>query len=238
MIDTHCHLLPNLDDGPSSDLESVRLGRQLATEGVHVVLCTPHFSPEYPTTVESAERRLHALQSAFVSLGVRLELRLAAEISPRVLLSLDLSELQRRSVGGRFVLVEVEPDTTFEFVELALERLAEHGLFPVLAHPERSPAVHRSTERLEALRARGGLVQVVAPSLAGTWGPEVRLAAWDLVDGGVADLIASDAHHARKRLVLGAIAQMVADRHGDERRRELFEVTPRRLLDGVSATAR
>ena len=58
MIDTHCHLLPAIDDGPPSTRESLELARQLVDTGVRMVVCTPHFSRRFPTDhAETRDRR-------------------------------------------------------------------------------------------------------------------------------------------------------------------------------------
>ena len=42
MIDWHCHILPELDDGASSIEESLAMARLLAAAGYTHVCCTPH----------------------------------------------------------------------------------------------------------------------------------------------------------------------------------------------------
>ncbi|MDQ5820208.1 MAG: hypothetical protein M3540_02075, partial [Actinomycetota bacterium] len=84
---------------------------------------------------------------------------------------------------------------------------------------------------LDEAKAAGALVQVVAPSLSGRWGNDVWTAAWGLVENGVADLVASDAHRASATSPqLASVAALIESRCGVERRRELTELAPRRLL--------
>ena len=52
-----------------------------------------------------------------------------------------MEELLPRSIDGRFLLVELEPDTPAAFLETAVARLAGEQLSPVFAHPERCPSV-------------------------------------------------------------------------------------------------
>lgn len=42
-IDIHCHILPGLDDGPSTIEESLKMAKMYASQGVHHVIATPHF---------------------------------------------------------------------------------------------------------------------------------------------------------------------------------------------------
>ena len=82
------------------------------------------------------------------------------------------------------------------------ERLAEHieatGLVPVIAHPERSEAVLDDPGLATAMHERGWVLQVNATSLVGYHGPEIETAAWRLIEGGQAGLVASDGHRKRQ----------------------------------------
>jgi protein-tyrosine phosphatase len=194
VIDTHCHLLPGLDDGPRTMGESVDLARALANAGVHAVVCTPHYSRLYPTRHSDASATLEHLRDELQQAGITLATTLAAEVSPALALTTSLDELQERSIGGRFLLVELEPDTPPSFPSVLLERLAEGRLAPLLAHPERCRSVQRDPAVLDQARAAGSLVQIVASSLVGRWGRGTARAAWSLLESGRVDLVASDAH--------------------------------------------
>ncbi|MGH7900572.1 MAG: CpsB/CapC family capsule biosynthesis tyrosine phosphatase, partial [Thermodesulfobacteriota bacterium] len=43
MIDIHCHLLPNVDDGPSSWGESLEMARIASQDGIQTAVTTPHW---------------------------------------------------------------------------------------------------------------------------------------------------------------------------------------------------
>jgi protein-tyrosine phosphatase len=232
LIDTHCHLLPGLDDGPPTTREALELARALVADGIERVLCTPHYSRLWAPAPERAAERLVELRAALQAEGVPLDLELAAEVSPAFAVSATFDELRRRSIGSRYVLVEVQPDTPLGFFAIAADRLESEGIRPVFAHPERSRALQRHPAALDAVRARGGLVQVVAPSLLGRWGAGTARAGWSLLDHGRADLLASDAHGAgRRRPHLGEAAALVTERLGDALRTQLVVRHPSALLD-------
>jgi protein-tyrosine phosphatase len=237
VIDTHCHLLPALDDGPP-DLEgAVALARQLVAAGITTVLCTPHFSRRYPTTAAAARTRLVELRGELFERGVWLRLRLAAELSPGFVAEQPGDELVARSIGG-FLLVELEPATPVGFLETALERLAADGLRPVFAHPERCAAARNQPRLLEEARATGALVQVVASSLTGRFGDEVETAAWRLLTAGGVDLLASDAHRFRsKGSHFEQAVSLVSQRLGVEALRELTEHGPARVVGSTARAA-
>jgi protein-tyrosine phosphatase len=233
VIDTHCHLLAGVDDGPRTDAEALRLARRLVAEGVTTVLCTPHFSDQFTTPVLVARQRHERLRSEFGLVGIELETHLAAELSVARALSSPPSRLRVRSFGGRYLLVELVRDTPRAAVREVCARLEFLDLVPVLAHPERCAAVQANPELLDEAKAAGALVQVVAPSLSGRFGNDIWTSAWHLVESGVADLVASDAHRVSANSPqLAAVASLIETRCGVKRRRELTELTPRTLLDG------
>jgi protein-tyrosine phosphatase len=230
VIDTHCHLLPQLDDGPASEEEAVALARGLARLGVFAVVCTPHYSRRFPTSHEVAREQLHRLEHRLRAAGLSIALSLAAEISPGYAVSQPGEELKQRSLGGRFVLVELLPDTPAVFLETALEHLLPLDLKPVFAHPERCAALQSAPRLLGDARAGGALVQIVASSLAGRWGSRIALSAWDLLDAGVIDLLASDSHKARSPGNLQRAVELVRDRYGADALEELVERRPAQML--------
>jgi protein-tyrosine phosphatase len=146
----------------------------------------------------------------------------------------EVNELVKRSIGGRFVVVEVLPDSPGPLFPSTIARLAEAGLAPIFAHPERSRAVQRHVGVLDAARRDGALVQVVAPSLLGRWGDDVRATAWRLVDTGRTDLVGSDAHGVRRRRPhLREAVDLIAERLSPAVAAELTEHRPAFVLDGA-----
>jgi protein-tyrosine phosphatase len=234
VIDTHCHLLAGVDDGPRSDAESVRLARHLADQGVKAVVCTPHFSELFPTPCVVALERHQRLRAELNALGVQLETSVAAEVSPPYALEAPLERLATRTIGSRYLLVELVRDTTAVTALQVFERLVGGGLVPIFAHPERCAAMQRDLALLDDARAAGALTQIVAPSLGGRWGDDVWATAWALVESGRADLLASDSHSASSSAPqLGAVAGLVEQRCGRGLRERLTESTPARVLGGV-----
>jgi protein-tyrosine phosphatase len=230
LIDTHCHLLWRIDDGPHSAISSMDLARSLERQGVATVLCTPHYSPRFPTRHEQARERLDELRRDLAALGIPLQTELAAEIHYRLALSGSEDELRERSIRG-YAIVEIEGNAPPTTPVAVLERLAEIGLVPILAHPERSAAVRDNPSGLDEARAAGALVQVLASSLAHRRGSQVAKGAWSLLDSGRADVFASDAHAAHGTASrLRGIIDVLIQRYGSAAVDELTKVKPAEIL--------
>ena len=234
MIDTHCHLLPGLDDGPRTDLEAVSLARQLVAAGVGYVLCTPHFSRVFPTSADRATDAAVRLSEHLDTLGIPLRLGVAAEVNED-LLPEAARDTGGRAIDGRWLIVELHARTPAGALDEACATLGAHGLAPVFAHPERCREVSRFGSAIAEARAAGALFQVVAPSLAGRWGDEVQSAAWALLDAGSADLVASDAHRPSRRRTLGSVLERIRVTYGRDALVELTERAPSRVL-GLDAS--
>jgi protein-tyrosine phosphatase len=231
VIDTHCHLLHGLDDGPSTLEEAVLLARAMVADGIEHALCTPHYSRLWAPSTEEAGARFGELKPALERALVPLRVDLAAEVGPGHAVSAPLEELSARAIGGRYLLVEVQADTPLGFFGSVLERLSECGLLPAFAHPERARGLARHPAALDEPRAAGALVQVVAPSLLGRWGAGTAETAWRLLDHGRVDLIASDTHGLRRRRVhLREACELVARRLGVAVRDQLSRERPARIL--------
>jgi protein-tyrosine phosphatase len=234
VIDTHCHLLPAIDDGPRTEPDFVRLARVLADEGVTRIVCTPHYSTLHDAPVSLVHDRLERAREVLTMLEIPLELEAGAEVSVERALAAPATELHARAIAGEFLLVELVADVPAQVPERVLERLAEEGLRPIFAHPERWLARTGALAIVDGLQNAGALLQIVAPSLIGTTSAHVWRIAWELVVSGRADFVGSDAHRAGGRRVrLRALAELLDERCGVERRMELLVGAPGRLLAGA-----
>ncbi len=232
MIDTHCHLLPRLDDGPSSDADAVALAEELVQAGATTIVCTPHFNRRYPTDHEVARERLTYMRTLLADSGLEVELELAAEIGPATALNGGDDELQQRAISGRFLLVELEPETPAGVLPVLCERVEGLELTAVFAHPERCRAVQRDLRALSQARERGALVQVVASSLGGSWGHTTARTAWALVASARADLVGSDAHRPGLGQGIGRVLRELEERVGAVEAHRLLVETPHAMVVG------
>ena len=238
VIDTHCHLLPGVDDGPPTVDEAVMLAATMASQGVELAVCTPHWSRAFPTSRAQSAAAVGVLAEALKRAEIRLDLLVAAELSTVVAATEPLEEIRERSIGRRAVLVEMISDSLLAHVSAVTRRLASAGMSTVLAHPERCAAIQSDPRLLDQFREEGAYVQAVATSLTGHRATREGETAWELLDAGRADLIASDAHGSRRRpCELAGAKALVTASFGSAAWEGLTRGTPRRLLDDVVSTA-
>ncbi len=214
---------------PRAEGEALAVCANAAADGVVGIVATPHVSRRYPTDYATAKARLTELAGALDG-DVRLDLFLGAEVTAGLVASLSQERLCEWSIGGRFLLIEVENGWARRTVDLVASIARDAGLTPVWAHPERWRELDREPGLSRAL-ARQGLIQVTAPSLLGLTGKRAQKAAWHMVNDGSASILASDVHGTRARpQVLGNAASEVELRCGRRQRDKLVEDGPSLLV--------
>ena len=56
MIDIHCHILPDIDDGPKTFDESVAMARIAAEDGIAAIVASPHLNEKLYDPAEISRR--------------------------------------------------------------------------------------------------------------------------------------------------------------------------------------
>jgi protein-tyrosine phosphatase len=231
IVDVHSHLVPTGDDGVGTIEEGLRLCRRAFEHGTRVLYATPHVHAQwdsYPLTearLRRYEQALPVLRSLCAGFG--LDLRRGFEVYPgAVPPETDLRDFELDGVAG--CLIEFPGSWTHEPEPVAAvwqeaERAEAAGLLPILAHPERCSQVVADPECLLPFRERGWLLAPNAPSLVGRHGAAAERTVWRLLDTGLADLIASDAHSESRGPELDWACELVAARYGATQARRLFD---------------
>jgi len=197
MIDLHCHVLPGVDDGPSTVQDTIDLVRAAAADGTRTIAATPHVDNTHrPVDSAYIAAAVPELQARLDRAGVAVKIETGAEVAFTRAVELDDDELSALSLGGRgWLLLECPLNVTSTpgFTSGA-RLLARRGHRILLAHPERCPLFLRAPEELDDLVADGMLAQVTARALDGRFGRTVRDLALHLVARGTAHVVASDGH--------------------------------------------
>lgn len=232
MIDLHAHVLPGLDDGAADLGESLTILRAMVQDGVRVVAATPHVRDDHPTSATAMEDALATVQEAALASGLPIDVRGGGEIALDRLPVLSSSERGAFGLGGnpRLLLLEMPYGAwPLSLVQVVAE-LGREGVVPVLAHPERNQAVLEDPSLLEEPVRLGAVLQLTAASVDGRLGRAVARCSRELLDRGLAHLLASDAHAPGLRDAgLSAAASAIGS---DPLARWLVEDVPACLLAG------
>jgi protein-tyrosine phosphatase len=230
VIDLHSHILPGLDDGAEDLDDALEIARAAVADGIIAIAATPHVREDFPTTADAMERGVAKLRAALEREGIDLELLPGGEVSLEQLDRLSHDELRRFGLGGNptYLLVETPYwDWPPRFGEI-VSRVRSFGMTPVIAHPERNPAIQADLAKVASLVDAGALIQVTAASLDGRLGSRTRASARKLVDAGLVHVIGSDAHAAGIREVgLSGARKVIGD---DELASWLTESIPEAIV--------
>jgi protein-tyrosine phosphatase len=237
MVDIHCHIIPEVDDGAPSWDVAVEMCQMAFHDGIEHIVATPHADFQYAYDRQALAARLERLQ------------QLAGGL-PRLTLGCDFhlsydnledafAHPQRYTIGDTgYLLVEFSDYSIPQQITGALLRLIEMGITPVITHPERNPLLQHDVDRLLQWIDDGCLVQITANSLTGYWGEQARRSARALLQQQAVHVLATDAHDNRRRVpILSAARNAVALWHGEERARALVEDNPRAIISGEKVRA-
>lgn len=200
MIDLHCHILPNIDDGPPRLEDSLELARMAVAAGIRTIVATPHVSWHYTNDADTITRLTHELNGHLRSQGIALEVLTGGEIAMTYAIELAREEISAFGLaGGSWLLVEPPFTPVASNLDGIILNLQSMGHNILLAHPERCPAFHRDPKMLGSLVHGGVLTSITAGALVGRFGGEVRRFALDLAREQMIHNVASDAHDCARR---------------------------------------
>ena len=205
--DIHNHVIPGIDDGSPSLEESLKMLRLWESLGFRKVITTPHvISFAYPNTREIIESQMYNLREVIEKEGINLVLEATGEY--RIDFEfLELLEKKELIPFGRrkFVLLELPFQKPTFPIEDIITQVKFAGYEPIIAHPERYPYLMGRIKQYEALKNRGFWFQLNLNSLTGLYGLPSRVAAGQLIEAGMIDMVGSDAHHSGHLLDLAKL---------------------------------
>jgi protein-tyrosine phosphatase len=232
MVDIHCHIFPELDDGAKSLEEALQMAEMAIEDGITHVVGTPHANGEYLFDSNLVRERRNELQKILgnrLTLGMGCDFHLSMENLEKI-----RSKPNRYSINQkRYLLVEFADFAIPPTAEEALHGLQLLGLSPIITHPERNPLIRSQPQRLWGWLKQGCYVQVTAQSLLGKWGETARDHVENWLDQNVVHFFASDAHNTTHRpLQLREAYIVVAGRWGESLARSLFRENPLAVFEG------
>lgn len=232
MVDIHCHILPEVDDGAKTWDVAVAMCRMAAEDGIDHIVASPHANSEYLYNREEHEQRLDQLR-ALVAGQLQFSLGCDFHFSYENIQDL-LANPDRYCIGNtRYLLVEFSDFSLPPNVGDLLLNLSANGITPIITHPERNPILQRTPKMVLQWAANGALVQVTANSLTGRWGGTAKKVAELLAKNGAVHVLATDAHNTESRPpVLSAARDLMAKLVGKDAALAMVESIPRAIVSG------
>jgi protein-tyrosine phosphatase len=232
MVDLHCHILPGLDDGPSSMDESLAMAEMAVADGITRVVATPHASERYLFEFAHVCQLRNELQAR---IGDRLEIATGCDfhLNPENLNGLRKDASQYCINQHDYLLLEFNEVSIPPAMDQTLHEIQLSGVRPIITHPERNAILRAHPERLRNWVRRGCFGQVTGGSLTGVFGPVAQKNSLDWIREGLIHFVASDAHNTRRRpLRLQPAYNVIVDQFSQEKARALFQENPLAAFDG------
>ena len=229
MIDLHCHLLPGVDDGSPSVERSVDVLLAMQAAGVSAVCLTPHHRVgRHGSGIPAAHDTQFGALRARAPQGIRLyrgvELMLDRPVTARFVAQPGLT-----LAGTRYILVEFPRLVSLPAVGTALHQVAQLGLIPVLAHPERYRAC--TPDAVAHWKTAGAVMQLDATTLLSAQSGRGRRAR-ELLAHGLADIMAAD-NHGDDRMI-GTAYRFLAEQGAVLQADLLARRNPGAILEGLA----
>jgi protein-tyrosine phosphatase len=224
----HFHILPGVDDGPTSLDEALELARMTVADGTSTVVATPHARD---VDIATVPERVQALQATLDAEGVGLTVLPGVEVAQDDELTADELEIAAQGPpDARWILLEAPLFLDAPGLLDAAADLSGRGYGLLIGHPERSRDLMASGRIGELLDA-GARLQLNGSSLIGRHGERVREWAIELAAAGQVAVVASDAHRPSRGPVLTeAVRTLVEAGLAPEEAERMVSATPRALL--------
>ena len=194
-------MLFGVDDGASDEKQMYEMLEQSYRDGVRAICLTPHFSPYlYGNTFEKSEQSFAILREYAEKNFPDMQLYLGHELGYHNGAMEALRNGSCRSLAGsRYVLVDFPERVDFFEITSSLDALKGEGYIPILAHAERYTCLHDKDSWFISFINGGGVVQLNASSVLGSWGKTAKRQWLHLVKEGFVRVIASDGHDPKRR---------------------------------------
>ncbi|MCC8015880.1 MAG: hypothetical protein LIO43_00440 [Clostridiales bacterium] len=201
LIETHCHILPGIDDGAQDIQTSLKMIKLLQMQGAEKIIVTPHYYSDSISLSDFVEKRTRAFNElkSHIPAGSP-EIFAGAEvyISKYLFSNDNLNDICIQ--GTKFAIIEHAFSEEFSAKAITrLERLiCDYGITPVLAHIERYKALMDKSKTLDALIDMGCLTQVNISSFSDA-PVHIRGKLFKYLESGRIDFIGSDCHNLDTR---------------------------------------
>lgn len=203
-IDIHNHILPGIDDGAKTVEDSMELIKGFSDIGVKKFIATPHIMHNYYPNDRSTIQAAHGkVKNKLLSEGMK---DISLDVAAEHMIDANFEHLLEKEaimpICKNYLLIEMsylQPSINFED---AVQKIAEHNYFPILAHPERYGYLHNNLSKYLKYKRQGILFQLNLLSLSDYYGTDVQKMAFRLINEGLIDFVASDIHNLQQLTML------------------------------------
>ena len=201
MVDLHCHILFQADDGPETFEEALMMLEEAAAQGITHLISTSHVQKgALNVSKEDVFEKLALLRHHIDQQGWNLKLFEGHEItiSENTATRLKAQEILTLA-HSQYALIELPSGHLPHYTMPVFHELLEAAYVPIIAHPERQQNIMQDATVLEQYVRSGVLAQLTTDALLGNYGKRVEKTAFELLERRLIHVIGSDAHDLARR---------------------------------------
>lgn len=234
MIDIHCHILPGIDDGARNEEQSLEMLKMAAEDGISDIIATPHFhyrrGHATPGQIREAAKKM---QQMIDDAGIKINIYTGNELyyTHELLETVKAGEALTLA-DSDYVLLEFSPDTERRKIQNAVYQFLSEGYYPIIAHMERYLAFQKHGDFTENISQMGAYYQINVGSMLGNAGWNTKRFAKTMLNGGMVQFIATDAHDTKERCPkFGKAADRIEKKYGETEALDYLYKNPKMILE-------
>lgn len=196
LVDMHCHVLPNIDDGAKDSEMSLEMLNQYREIGYTGLIATPHIMEGfYDNTAKGIKETFEDFKLLTKKNGFE---GFSVSAAAEYMMDSGFDDLIETNeflpIRGNKVLVEMSYlRPSFRSFD-QIFNLQQRGFIPVLAHPERYSYLSDISEVID-YKTKGCQLQLNLLSLGGHYGNHAFRQSLKLLEKGHFEFMGTDAHH-------------------------------------------
>lgn len=234
MIDIHCHILPNVDDGSKSLEESIEMAKIAQNEGIKTIVNTSHYHPDFKYKKgQELSEVLNDFNNTLKKQGINVDIILGNELYFTDDLIGNLQNLDFNTLNkSRYLLVEFSPSNFPKNLVDVVYEIKLRKYIPILAHVERYPKIQENPNLIYDCINEGALIQINAASVIGKNGNEAEKVSEILLTNNMVHFIATDAHSSTKRRpLLKETYNYITKKYSEDVSKKLFIENQKCILE-------
>ncbi|MEG0180691.1 MAG: CpsB/CapC family capsule biosynthesis tyrosine phosphatase [Peptostreptococcaceae bacterium] len=234
MIDIHCHILPNVDDGSKSLEESIEMAKIAQNEGIKTIVNTSHYHPDFKYKKgQELSEVLNDFNNTLKKQGINVDIILGNELYFTDDLIGNLQDLDFNTLNNsRYLLIEFSPNNFPKNLVDVVYEIKLRKYIPILAHVERYPKIQENPNLIYDCINEGALIQINAASVIGKNGNEAEKVSEILLANNMVHFIATDAHSSTKRRpLLKETYNYITKKYSEDVSKKLFIENQKCILE-------
>lgn len=236
-IDIHAHILPGVDDGPSTLEESIEMAHMAAKDNISTMVATPHsLNGVFHNTREDIIKKCKDLNRVLENEQVQVKILPGSEVrmSPEVMEGFEKADIMTINDNNMFFYIELPDQFLVDAVMSFLKMMKDKQIIPIISHPERNNGIQGNLDALKLFISAGAMTQATGSSLLGKFGKKSLKCVRKMAEESMIHLVGSDCHSPRERKpeLSGAYKRLISWLDKKEVDRIFFE-NPLKVIENV-----